>query len=194
MSTGTDTGDSSAPAANATTGQETQRDWREHVLIGNHNAGHELSPFPDIVNYTWGISDVCDRNPDTEVLMLRDPNDNANLRYFEIWFTEGLRDESKGYSHYLTPSESKLITTSIAGFSVTTSSKTTEHGKNSLPQGGWWLTVKTCKRLYRPHILVIRLIGLIRFYAVKLQGIKVADISLVQKRYFIVADNTHGTA
>lgn len=128
------TGDSSAPAAAETTGQETQRDWRENVLIGNNNAGNR-SPFSD-KNYTVGISDVCDGKPDTEVLMLKDPSDNANLRYFEIWFTEGLKDGVTEYPDYIPISESKVIPTTIAGFSVTTSSKTTEHGEKSLPQGG----------------------------------------------------------
>lgn len=130
------TGDSSDPAAAETTGQETQRDWRENVLIGNNDAGTGPEAIKDQVNYTVGKSAVCDGDPDTEVLMLRKSQDNANRRYFEIWFTEGLEDGVTEYPDYIPISESKVIPTTIAGFSVTTSSKTTEHGEKSLPQGG----------------------------------------------------------
>lgn len=129
--TGGETGESSD-----TTGQEKQRDWREHVLIGNNDAGYGPEAIKDRVNYTVGVSAVCDRNPETEVLMLRKSQDAANRRYFEIWFTEGLKDGVTEYPDYIPISESKVISTTIAGFSVTTSSHTTEHGEKSLPHGG----------------------------------------------------------
>ena len=132
--TGSQTGGETGESSDAT-GQETQRDWRKNVLIGNNDAG-DRSPFTD-KGYTVGESDVCDRNPNTEVKLRRNPRDNANLRFFTIWFTEGLKDEGKQYSDYpyMPIADSKVISTTIAGFSVTTSSHTTEHGEKSLPQG-----------------------------------------------------------